>query len=99
MPPAATPEPTATPSLRMVTVLPASAVPLNVAAATFVMLSVLEEPESDAAARSGVLGAVGARVSMVTERLDAAALVLPAVSVAVAVMLCVPAASAEVVIE
>ena len=52
---------------------------------SFVMLSVLDEPLSDAAARSGVPGAVGATVS--TENWDDVfEAELPALSVAVAVM-------------
>ena len=97
MPPVATPDPTATPSLKIVTVEPACAVPVNVAAAMLVLLSVVL-PESDAAARSGVDGAAGAAVSITTDSAAEAALMLPAVSVAFAVMLCGPSASAEVVI-
>jgi hypothetical protein len=41
----------------------------------------------------------GAAVSITTDSAAEARLVLPAVSVAFAVMLCVPSASAEVVIE
>ena len=59
--------------------------------------SVVELPVSDAAVRSGVDGTVGAIVSIVTDRAADAAPAFPAMSVAVAVMLCVPSASAEVV--
>lgn len=62
------------------------------------MLSVLEVPVSDAVARSRFVGAAGAVVSMVTDNAADAALTLPAVSVALAVMLRVPAARAEVVV-
>jgi hypothetical protein len=70
------------------TVLPASAVPLNVGVVSVVTLSVLDEPVSDAAVRSGVDGAA-TLVSMMTESTgDGALVVLP--DVAVAVMLSVP---------
>jgi hypothetical protein len=49
-------------------------------------LSVLDAPVSDAATRSGVDGG-GTGMSIVTESAADAALVLPATSVAVAVML------------
>ena len=51
-----------------------------------VLSSVEEEPVSEALARSGVEGAEGAVVSIVTERAAEAAETPPAVSVAVAVM-------------
>ena len=98
MPVVATPEPTWTPSLKIVTVEPTSAVPVNTGAVEFVMLSVLEEPESVACVRSGVEGAAGAVVSTVTDSPLEATLLLPAASVAVAVMLWVPEPSAVVVI-
>src|SRR5437870_5160018 len=41
LPAVATPEPTATPSLKIVTVLPAAAAPLNVGVVALVILSVL----------------------------------------------------------
>lgn len=80
------------------TVLFASAVPVKVGVASLVMLSVLELPVSLPADRSGVLGALGAAVSMVTERAEDAAELLPAASVAVAVILWLPAAKVEAVI-
>ena len=83
--------------LKIVTVLPTSALPVNTGVVTLVTLSVLDVPESDAAARSGTDGTDGANASMVTESADEAALMLPAASVAVAVMLCEPLASALVV--
>src|SRR5207248_826026 len=95
----ATPEPTATPSLKIVTVLFASAVPLKVGVVAFVILSVLLLPVSDAAIRSGVDGAPGAGVSIVTDRAADPALTFPATSVAVAVMLCVPSVRVELVID
>src|SRR6266545_2852671 len=61
---AAVPLPTWIPSLNILTVLPASAVPVNAGVVTFVMLSVFEDPESLAAVRLGVVGALGAAVSM-----------------------------------
>ena len=62
-----------------------------------VTLSVLDGPLSAAAIRSGVDGATGAMVSIVADSADDAALTFPATSVAAAVMLCVPAERAEVV--
>ena len=72
------------------TVLLASAVPVNAGVVLLVTLSVLELPVSLAAAKSGVEGAVGAPVSIVTPKFDEALLTLPAASVAVAVNVCVP---------
>jgi hypothetical protein len=72
-------------------------VPVKVGAVTLVILSVLDGPESDAVARSGADGAAGAVVSIVTDRPVEATPALPAASVAWAVMLCVPVASADVV--
>ena len=87
-PPSVVAEPTE-PSTELinVTVLLASAVPVNVGVVSLVKLSVLELPVSEAVARSGVPGAAGDAESMVTASADDAAEVLPAVSVAVAVML------------
>lgn len=48
-----------------VTVLPASAVPVKVGVVLLVMLSVLDDPVSEALVMSGVLGAEGAVVSSV----------------------------------
>ena len=78
-----------TPSTELVrvTVLFASAVPVNVGVMSLVMLSLSETPLSDAAARSGVEGALGAVLSMVIDRATEAVEVLPDASVAVAVML------------
>ena len=97
MPPVAVPLPTAVPPSKIVTVLPASAVPVKVGVVTLVSLSVLEVPESLAAARSGADGAAGAVVSIVMLSAPDAAETLPAASVAVAVMLWVPCDSALVV--
>jgi hypothetical protein len=94
---AATPDPTVTPSLKIVTVLPSGATPVKVGVITLVMLSVLDVPESDAAARSGIDGTSVDAARIVTERLDEAKLTLPAASDAFAVMLCVATDSAEVV--
>src|SRR6186997_72077 len=63
------------------------------------MLSVAEVPESEAAARSGIDGAAGAEVSIVTDSADEATLVLPAASVALAVMLWLPWINVELVID
>ncbi len=81
----------------MTTVLLGSAVPVKVGVVSRVRLSELEEPVSLAGSRSGMLGAAGAVVSMVTASTVEAAEVLPAASVAVAVMLLTPSASAVVV--
>jgi hypothetical protein len=70
------------------TVLPAAAVPVKVGVVSLVTLSLFDDPESDAAVRSGVEGTDAP--TMVTERAADAGLVLPAASVAIAVMLCAP---------
>src|SRR5439155_1255560 len=93
---AAVPLPTWTPSLKSVTVLPVSAVPVKAGVVLLVMLSVLELPVSVAAVISGVAGAA-AVVSMVMLRPPEAADTFPAASVALAVMLYVPSASALLV--
>ena len=59
-------DPLATALANSVTVTPLSALPLNVGMLTLVMLSVLLAPLSEAANRSGTLGAAGATVSIVT---------------------------------
>src|SRR5207253_3018160 len=64
---------------------------------TLVMLSALGAPESEAVARSGLVGAAGAALSIVTDRPPEAAPVLPAASVAVAVIVWLPEASVEAV--
>ena len=69
------------------TVLPASAVPVNVGVVLLVMLSVVELPLSVAAVKSGVDVALGAAVSMVMLKAPEAEPVFPAASVALAVML------------
>ena len=66
--------------------LPAGAVPVKVGVVSFVRLSLLDDPVSAAAVRSGVDGAATAPLMVTARGLDAA-LVLPAGSVAVAVML------------
>lgn len=63
-PAVAVPVPTTVPSAEIVTVAPASAVPIRVGVVTFVMLSVDEKPESDTESRSGVEGGSGAVVSV-----------------------------------
>ena len=67
------------------TLLLASAVPVIVGVSSLVLSSVLELPLSLPASRSGVAGAAGADVSIVTVNADETALVFPAASVAVAV--------------
>ena len=76
--------------------LPTSAVPVKTGEMLFVILSVFDFPESDAALRSGVETA-GATVSMMTMP-AAEALLVPAEFVAVAVTLCVPFIKVELVI-
>ena len=58
------------------------------------MLSMLDNPLSDAVARSGAVGAAGAVGSMVMESAGDAVDGLPATSLAVVVMLCTPAVMA-----
>jgi len=97
--PSATAVPTDVAPSNTATVAPASAPdPVNVGVVTLVMLSVLDEPESDPAVRSGADGAA-VDVLIVTERPPLAALTFPAVSVAVAVIVCDPAVSVDVAIE
>lgn len=95
----AVPLPTAVVPSKIVTVLPASAVPVNVGVVTLVSLSVFDVPESLAAARSGVEGAAGAVVSIVILNAPEVAETFPAASVAVAVTLCVPAVRVLVAME
>lgn len=76
-----------------VTVALASAVPDSTGAVLEVMLSVLDDPLSDDAARSGADGIAGATVSI--EMVDDDDAVLPATSVATALRVNVPSASAE----
>src|SRR5687768_5675995 len=71
----------------------ASDEPLKVGVVSLVILSVVELPVSLAASRSGVDGAVRPVVSMMMLKPAEAAPLLPAASVALAVMLCVPSAS------
>ncbi len=77
--------PLLTPSMKTSTVLFAAAVPVKVGVVSLVLSSVLEEPVSLPAARSGVPGAAGAAVSTVTDSPPLATEVLPPASVAVAV--------------
>src|SRR5690242_7642858 len=88
-----------TPSVsNRLTLAPDSApVPLKVGVATLVTLSLFDVPLSDAACRSGALGA-SAVASTVTTSAAEAALVFPATSVCLAVRVCPPSASAELVI-
>src|SRR2546421_5809979 len=77
--------PTAVAPSNSVTVLPASAVPVNVGVVTLVLLSVVEAPESLTAVMSGTDGAAGAMLSIVMLKADEADETFPAGSVAVAV--------------
>jgi hypothetical protein len=69
-----------------VTALPASAVPVKVGVVTLVRLSVLDTPLSDATSRFGRAG-VAIVVSMTSASAAEATLTLPAVSVALVVIL------------
>src|SRR6184192_3976391 len=88
------PLPTRTVSAKILTVLPASAVPVNIGVVTAVILSVLDVPVSLAASRSGTDGVAGAVVSTVTDNADDDADVFPARSVMRAVIECAPLLSA-----
>ena len=80
--PSAVPVPTEPSTLEVnSTVLFASAVPASDGVSSLVLSSVLELPLSLPASRSGVDGAAGAVVSIVTARADEALPVLPAASV------------------
>src|SRR6266571_1540464 len=85
----AVPVPTVVLPSRIVTVMPGSAVPVKVGVLSLVLLSVFDDPVSLAGSRSGVEGALGGVVSMVMIRAAEAGEMLPAASVALAVMLCV----------
>jgi len=63
-----------------------STVPVNVGDVTFVMLSEFDEPESDAANRSGAGVGAAELVSIVTDKLPLAAETFPATSVCFAVI-------------
>src|SRR3978361_616703 len=82
-----------------VTVAVASAVLVNAGVVTVVMLSVLDAPVSNDASRSGVPGATGAAVSMVTASAAEAVLTLPARSVALATIAWTPFVNALPVID
>ena len=71
--------PVATPSLKRVTVDPFSPVPVNVGVVSLVLLSVSEDPVSEASVRFGVEGASGVEVSKVYD-CEAEVPRLPAVS-------------------
>jgi len=69
---------------------------MKVGRVILVMLSLLSGPSSSAVIRSGVLGALGGVVSMITVKVVEATLVLPATSDAVAVKTCDPSLSVPV---
>jgi hypothetical protein len=71
---------------------------VNVGVVSLVRLSVFEQPRSLAAVRTGVVGAAGADVSIVTLKAPEAGETLPATSVSLAVMLCMPSLKVLVVI-
>src|SRR4029077_18043097 len=73
--------------------------PVKVGAIMLVMLSMVDVPLSDTAARSGVPGAAGAVASIVTVRATEAALMLPARSVALAAITWAPSVNATVVTD
>ncbi len=89
--------PSLTPSMKTSTVRLAPAVPVKVGVVSLVLSSVLEEPLSLPAARSGVEGAAGAVVSMVMFSAAEATDWLPAASVALAVIAKVPSPSVAAV--
>src|SRR5436190_1762464 len=94
------PLPTPVAPSRTVTVLPASAVPVNVGVGLLVMLSVFELPVSVAAVMSGVDGAPGAVLSTVNVVLGpAAGALFPAVSVAVPAAMEMPSVPSPVMLE
>ena len=72
--------------------LPASAVPCSVGVASSVMRSVAELPVSGVIV-AAITGAAGATVSMVSDSAVEATDTLPAISVALAVMLWMPSGS------
>src|SRR5438132_854905 len=78
---------------------PFSAVPSKLGVESLVMSSLFELPLSELAFRSGVEGAAGAAVSIVTVRVPYAALFRSAASVALALIAWSPSASGVVVIE
>ena len=77
--------PTGVAPLKIVTMLPAAAVPVSVGVVSFVIRSLEETPLSLAAVSTGADGAVGATVSMVMVVPAEAGPRLPATSVAVVV--------------
>ena len=94
----AIPVPMAVVPSNRVTVLPTSAEPEKIGVAILVRLSVSDAPVSDAANRSGAVGAVGATVSITTGKGVVVTPTLPATSITLAVMLWVPFASAAAVL-
>ena len=84
---------TAAPS-RICTAAPGSVVPAIVGLVLLVTPSVRELPMSVSGVRPEITGARGALVSTTTASVLEAVLALPAVSAALAVMLCVPGVSA-----
>ena len=98
-PPSAVALPTWVAPANSVTFAPASALPLKDGAVVLVMLSLFDVPMSEAAAMSGVPGAVGAALSIVTETSADFTLLLPAVSVAMAETRWIPALISASVID
>jgi hypothetical protein len=90
-------DPVATPSRYNCTVISFSHEAVKLGVVCEVTLSVLESPVSDPAVRSGVPGAAGAVVSIVTLRPEDAVDRFPAGSVALALTECEPSARAAVV--
>src|SRR5205823_963670 len=80
------------------TVLLASAVPVKTGVVLLVTLSLLELPVSLAAVMAGLVGGLGAVVSIVMLRAAEVVLVLRAASVALTVMLWVPLVSVPVMV-
>ena len=88
------PTPASTPSTNRLTVSPGVPVPLKVGVLIAVMLSVLDEPVSEAAARSGVPACAGGWVIMLTLKAGEAALKVPFASSIFEVSECTPSARA-----
>ena len=78
--------PTTVPPFFKLTVLPTTQVISKVGVLSEVILSVLDEPVSEAVCKSGVPVATGAVVSIVTDRAKLLLLIFPAASVCLAMI-------------
>ena len=93
----AVPDPTCVAPSRILTVLPAAAVPVNVGVVSSVTSSLFDAPVSLASVRSGVLGGAGGVVSMVIDRDPLSGDVFEAASVARPRIVWPPGVSTETV--